>query len=101
MCTYRYSHPSGCTFKQRIANLRSAITTHDLAMSIIMARAFNAMISFSGGAMSLVFILLQCYLTHSRVLFLPNGGNPVASWPNSIPKDGSKIDTDPHTFGCI
>lgn len=32
--------------------------------------------------------------------FLPIGENPVASWPNSIPLDGSKIDTEPHTFEC-
>lgn len=78
------------------------ITTRDLvAMSIIVTKAFDVngltvpcfWLSF--------FSSLQYYQTCSHVLLLPNGENPVASWPNSIPKHGAKIDTDPHTFGRI
>lgn len=40
---------------------------------------------------------LQYYQTCSYVRLEPNGEHPVASWPNSIPKHGAKIDSDPHT----
>lgn len=44
---------------------------------------------------------LQYYQTCSYVRLQPNGENPVASWPNSIPKHGAKIDSDPHTCAHI
>lgn len=47
-----------------------------------------------------IFYFFHYYQACSHAFFLPNGENPVASWPNSIPLDGSKIDTEPHTFGC-
>lgn len=47
------------------------------------------------------FSSLQYYQTCSLLLPLSIGENLVASLPNSIPKHGAKIDTDPHTFGRI
>lgn len=88
-------------------NLELKVLYHHLyvllvATSIIVARAFD----ISDGSLLVacyslsLFFSFHCYQTCSHVLLLPNGENPVASWPNSIPLDGSKIDTDPHTFGC-
>lgn len=102
VCTYSTSESNGFTFfNKELLNLslKSPLMTL-LPCHLLWQAPLTWMIS-------VWWCHITCFLsfppydqTGSRVLFLPNGGNPETSWPNSIPKDGSKIDTDPHTFGC-
>lgn len=77
------------------------ITTPDLVAMTIVVRAFDINDLIVSCFWIPFFSSLQYYRTCSHVLLLSNGENPAASWPNSIPEHGAKIDTDPHTSGRI